>query len=117
MAEIGQLAIKIAGREAGKECIIVDVINNTSVLIDGNVKRRNCNIRHLELSSKIADVKKGASTEQVKEALKNFGIEVKEKTAQKEEKKPTPKPAKERKIKGKKALSAPSKSKKESKIQ
>lgn len=116
MVEVGQLAIKIAGREAGKECIIVEVINNTTVLIDGNVKRRNCNLKHLELSSKIADIKKGASTDQVNNALKEFGFEVKAKAEKiTEEKKPIAKPVKERKVKGKKALSAPSKPKKESK--
>ena len=47
MIEIGRLCVKIAGRDAGKKCVVVDVVNDNTVLIDGETRRRNCNIKHL----------------------------------------------------------------------
>ena len=52
MVEIGQLAIKIAGRDGGNFCAIVDKIDDNFVLIDGNVRRKKCNIGHLEFLDK-----------------------------------------------------------------
>ena len=37
---MGQLCVKIAGRESGKKCVIVDRIDSNYVLIDGNVRRK-----------------------------------------------------------------------------
>lgn len=86
---IGQVCIKLTGRESGRYCIIIDAVNDNFVTIDGNVKRRRCNIDHLEFLNKKINIAKGASTEQVLEALKNSGIEImaktkKEKTEKKE---------------------------------
>ena len=71
---IGQLAIKLAGRESGKHCVIVDKIDSTYVLIDGNVRRKKCNINHLELLNKRLDIKKEASTEEIHKAMEKEGI-------------------------------------------
>ncbi|RLG55185.1 MAG: 50S ribosomal protein L14e, partial [Candidatus Hydrothermarchaeota archaeon] len=47
--EIGRVCVKTAGREAGKRCVIVDIIDKNFVLVDGpEVQRRRCNIKHLE---------------------------------------------------------------------
>ena len=47
--EVGRQCIKIAGREAGKKCEIVAIIDENFVEIDGEeVKNRRCNINHLE---------------------------------------------------------------------
>ena len=40
---VGRLCVKLAGSESGRHCIIVDIIDDNSVIIDGNVKRRKCN--------------------------------------------------------------------------
>ncbi|GBF36060.1 large subunit ribosomal protein L14e [Methanofervidicoccus abyssi] len=72
--EVGRVCIKTMGREAGKICVIVDVIDKNFVLIDGNVKRRRCNIKHIEPTEKKVDIKKGASTEEVKLALDAAGL-------------------------------------------
>ena len=48
MFETGRICIKIAGRDAGNICIVIDKIDENYVLIDGNVRRRKCNIAHLE---------------------------------------------------------------------
>ncbi|MCD6522865.1 MAG: 50S ribosomal protein L14e [Candidatus Diapherotrites archaeon] len=70
MFDIGRVCVKKTGREAGKKCVVVDVIDQNFVLIDGEVKRRRCNILHLEPTTQKLDIKKGASTEEVKAALK-----------------------------------------------
>ena len=48
MIEIGRLCLKIAGRDAGKKCLIVDILDHKFVLIDGETRRRKCNALHLE---------------------------------------------------------------------
>ena len=43
--EKGRVCVKIAGRESGKKCVIVDVIDENFVEIVGNeVKNKRCNI-------------------------------------------------------------------------
>jgi len=74
LIEVGRLCVKIAGRDAGRECVIVDVQDKNFVLIDGNTRRRKCNVDHLELLPSKADVKKGASHEEVVKALEALGI-------------------------------------------
>ena len=74
MIEVGRLCMKVAGRDAGAYGLIVDVLDDSSVLLDGLTRRRKCNIRHLELLDKVAPLKKGASHEEALAALKEFGI-------------------------------------------
>jgi large subunit ribosomal protein L14e len=71
---IGRLCLKLTGREAGKYCVIVNKIDDNFVLIDGNIKRRKCNINHLEFTEKVLDIKKDASTEDILNAMKKSGI-------------------------------------------
>lgn len=79
MIEIGRVCVKTAGREAGKKCVVVDVLDKNYVLIDGNVRRKKCNISHLEpLEGKI-EIKKKAAHAEVVEAFKKLGIGVIEK--------------------------------------
>lgn len=74
--EIGQVCVKIAGRDAGLECVIVDVLPGNLVLIDGNTRRRKCNIKHLEPLDKILDLNKNASHDEVVNAMKAAGLKV-----------------------------------------
>src|SRR3990167_8316294 len=73
---IGQLCVKLAGRESGKQCVIIDKLDSNYVIIDGNVRRKKCNINHLELLNKKLDIKKGASTSEVQKAMEKNGINV-----------------------------------------
>lgn len=94
---IGRVCIKLTGREAGKYCVIVDNLDDNFVLIDGNIKRRKCNINHLEFTDKVLNIKKDASTKEVLEAMSKENIKViKLKEAKKEIKE---KPNKKRKSK------------------
>jgi large subunit ribosomal protein L14e len=72
--EVGRVCIKTLGREAGNTCVIVDVLDKNFVVIDGNVKRRRCNLKHLEATDKTVEIEKGASTEEAKMALDTAGL-------------------------------------------
>jgi large subunit ribosomal protein L14e len=76
--EVGRICVKIVGREAGKQCVIVDVVDKNFVLITGpknvsGVKRRRVNINHLEPTGEQIDVNRGATDEEVTDALKTVG--------------------------------------------
>ena len=69
--EKGRVCVKIAGRETGKKCVIVDVIDENFVEIVGKeVKNKRCNIKHLEPVDKTVEV--SDDIEAVKEALANL---------------------------------------------
>jgi large subunit ribosomal protein L14e len=77
--EVGRICVKICGREAGKKCVIVDIIDKSFVLVTGpksvtGVKRRRANINHLEPLAEKIEIKRGASDEEVIEALKKKGL-------------------------------------------
>lgn len=73
---IGRICVKLNGREAGRTCVIVNQLDDNFVIIDGNVKRRKCNIDHLEFTEKKINIKKDASKEEVIDSMKKSGIEV-----------------------------------------
>jgi len=72
--EVGRIYTKLTGKETGRKCVVVEIIDNNSVLIDGNVKRRKCNPKHLEPTTERVEIEKGATTDQVKHALKKIGL-------------------------------------------
>jgi large subunit ribosomal protein L14e len=79
MFEPGRMCLKIAGRDAGKMCVIVKKIDPLFVMIDGETRRRKCNIRHLEPLEKVVDLNEDASREEVKTVFKKeFNIELKD---------------------------------------
>ena len=88
MIEIGRLCVKIAGRDAQGKCVIIDIVDNNYVLIDGQVRRKKCNIKHLEPLKEKLDIKKNASHDEIAKALKKLGIEVKETKAKASKEKP-----------------------------
>jgi large subunit ribosomal protein L14e len=76
MYEVGRLCIKLTGRDARKKGVIVDILDDIYVLIDGQTRRRKCNIKHLEPLDKVLKIKKGAKHSEVVSALKKEGINV-----------------------------------------
>ncbi|MEM3578261.1 MAG: 50S ribosomal protein L14e [Candidatus Bathyarchaeia archaeon] len=76
--EVGRICLKLTGREAGRKCVIVDVIDKSFVLITGpknltGVKRRRANVNHVEPLQEKINIKRGATDEEVMEALKEVG--------------------------------------------
>lgn len=100
MMEVGRLCVKISGREATMKCVVVKVIDEKFVEIDGQVKRRKCNVAHLEPLDKVIKIKSGASSADVKKEFTKLKIEIK-KTKPKQKKE---KPVKQRKVKPKKEV-------------
>jgi len=87
MFEIGRVVVKVAGRDAGLKGVVIEKIDDNFVMISGQVRRRKCNINHLEPLDFILDIKKNASQEEVAKALKEINVEVTEtKPKQKTEK-------------------------------
>ncbi len=80
MIEIGRVCVKITGRDAGKKCIIIEILDDNTVLIDGETRRRKCNVKHLEFLDKKIEIAKGADHKAVIGAFKvELGTEIKEK--------------------------------------
>jgi len=72
--EVGRICIKTRGREAGKRCVIVDLIDKNFVLITGpksvtGVRRRRANINHLNPTEEKINIRRGASDEEILKAL------------------------------------------------
>jgi large subunit ribosomal protein L14e len=76
--ELGRICVKIVGREAGKKCVVVDFVDKNFVLITGpkkvsDIKRRRANINHLQPTREKIEINRGATDEEVTEALKTAG--------------------------------------------
>lgn len=79
LIEIGRVCVKLMGREAGRKCVIVDIVDDNFVVVTGpksltGVKRRRANIRHLEILDKEVEIEKGASDEEVLKAIEAAGL-------------------------------------------
>lgn len=99
MIEVGRVCLKIAGRDSNLKCAIIDVLDDKIVMIDGQTRRKKCNIKHLEPLNSVVKIKKGATHSEVVKELEKIGIKVVEK--EKKAKPKTQKPVKKRKIKDK----------------
>jgi large subunit ribosomal protein L14e len=77
--EIGRVCMKVAGREAGKYCVVLKKVDDTFVLVTGpkeltGVKRRRCNIEHLEPTSYLVKIQAEASEKDVIDAYDKIGL-------------------------------------------
>ena len=97
--QVGRLAVKIAGRDAGRKCVIVELIDQNFAVIDGDVRRKKVNLRHLEPLTQTVDLKDKASHDEVKKAFEKLELPVWEKKS----KTPAPRVKKTKKVKAKPA--------------
>jgi large subunit ribosomal protein L14e len=72
--EVGRICVKLTGRETGKKCVIVDVVDKNFALITGpktvtGIRRRRTNVDHLEPTDEMVELKKGATDDEVEKAL------------------------------------------------
>ena len=77
--EVGRVCMKVSGRESGNICTVIKQIDKTFVAVTGprlvtQVKRRRCNIEHLEPTEIKLDVKEDASDEEIIEAYKKSNV-------------------------------------------
>lgn len=97
MIEVGRLCIKLAGRDAGLKCVVVEVLDKNFVMVDGQTRRRKCNIIHLEPLDEVVKIKAKASHDDVVSEFKKLKIE----TGETKPKKAAERPRKARKKKEK----------------
>ena len=76
--EVGRICVKQAGRENGKKCVVIDVMDKSLVLVTGpkkvtGVKRRRVNINHVMPMQEKVEVKRGASDDEVAQVLEAAG--------------------------------------------
>ncbi len=72
--DVGRIGVKLTGREAGKKCVVVDIVDKNFVLITGpkqlnGVKRRRVNASHIEPTERKVNIKRGESDAEVMKAL------------------------------------------------
>jgi large subunit ribosomal protein L14e len=76
MLEPGRIVMKIAGREAGKYAVVIENTKDGFVLITGpkavtGVKRRKCNIEHIEPTEHKFEIKAKATDDSVEKLWRN----------------------------------------------
>lgn len=74
--DIGRICVKLTGREAGKKCVIVDIVDRNFVLVTGpkqlnGVKRRRVNVSHIEPTERKLDIRRGETDEVLMTTLDN----------------------------------------------
>ena len=79
MFEIGRVCMKTAGRESGKYCVVIKNMDEGFVMVTGpksltSVKRRRCNINHLEPIEETVKIKSDASDDDVLKAYRQASI-------------------------------------------
>ncbi len=77
--EVGRVCVKIAGREAGRKAVIVDLVDDNFIVISGpkdltGVKRRKVNVKHIEVLDKKVEIPRGASDEELLRAIEAAGL-------------------------------------------
>ncbi len=101
MFKTGRICMKIAGRDAGKYCVVLSKEKDNYVMIDGQTRRRKCNTAHLEPTDKTISISENAEHSEVVKALGEAGFKVAEKRSSKEKKKKSQRPRKQKIIKEK----------------
>ena len=86
--DVGRICMKIAGRDAGKTCVVVERLDKNFVMIDGQTRRRKVNVKHLEPVNKSIKIKVKASHGEVKTAFTKLGLEILETKSKKTADKP-----------------------------
>jgi large subunit ribosomal protein L14e len=76
--EVGRICVKQFGREQGKKCVIIDLMDKSFILVTGpkkisGVKRRRVNMNHVAPLDDRIEINKGASDEEVAQVLENTG--------------------------------------------
>lgn len=77
--DVGRICMKIAGREASRYCVIVEKVKDNFVLITGpksitGVKRRKCNIDHIEPTEHKFDIGAKADDASIEGLWKGSGL-------------------------------------------
>jgi large subunit ribosomal protein L14e len=80
MFDVGRICMKVAGREAGRVCVVVskekdkEFVVVTGPKIVTKVRRRKCNVRHLEPTPVFIKIGENATDSEVMKAYEKDGI-------------------------------------------
>lgn len=79
LIEVGRVCRKVAGREAGRLCVVVRLIDNNFAEVTGpreltGVRRRRVNVKHLVPLPVKLEIPEGAEDRVVLEALKETDL-------------------------------------------
>jgi len=74
LISVGRICKKLAGRDSGQRCVIIDVLDTNFIMITGpkkitGVRRRKVNMNHVLPLGKSIRVRKNASDDAVASAL------------------------------------------------
>lgn len=77
--ETGRVCVKTVGREAGSLCVVIEVKDESFVVVTGpkhlsGVRRRSCNTRHLEPLETVISIEADADDESVEKAIEESGL-------------------------------------------
>ena len=77
--ETGRVCVKTMGREAGSLCVVIEVKDESFVMVTGpkhlsGVRRRSCNTRHLEPLETVITIAADADDESVEKAIEEAGL-------------------------------------------
>ena len=72
--DAGRICVKLSGREAGKKCVVVDIVDKNFVLITGpkqlnGVRRRRVNVSHVEPTERKVSIRRGESDAEIMKEL------------------------------------------------
>jgi len=68
--DVGRVCVKLTGREEGKRCVIVDILDRNYVVVVGpEVRRRRVNMNHLAPMNEILDINRNSPDEEI---ISNF---------------------------------------------
>jgi large subunit ribosomal protein L14e len=75
----GRVCMKIAGRESGKYCVVLKKENEAFALVTGpkiltGVKKRRCNVEHLEPLPHTLEINENSSDEEIIAAYRKAGL-------------------------------------------
>ena len=73
--EVGRICIKTSGRDSGKKCVVLDLLDKNFVFVTGpkektGVRRRRVNMNHLEPLEEKIDIDRNASDEEILKIIK-----------------------------------------------
>lgn len=72
--DVGRVCVKIAGRDAGKTCVIVEKIDDRFMLVDGQTRRKKVNVAHLEPTKQVISISSGGDSASVENLLTGAGV-------------------------------------------
>jgi LSU ribosomal protein L14E len=79
LVTVGRVCVKIRGRDAGRKCVIVNIIDKNFVIVTGpknltGVRRKKVNVDHLIFLPYVLKINKNASDEEVLKSIEEANM-------------------------------------------